>query len=122
MHYCCTVTVTQKPSLVRLVHQSHQYHCIRKLYIEVSLYIVNFNEFFLQFTCSSASMSNWAEKLVVPTRFSSNTMTAMKEGVLTSKARDEIMTSLSTLIMVHTMRPTPDDYTTVCRRLVEKHS
>ena len=58
---------------------------------------------------------------MIPTRFSVDTMTVLKEGVLTSKARDEIITSLSTLIMVHTMRPTPDDYTTVCRRLVEKH-
>ena len=42
----------------------------------------------------------------------------MKTGILKRRHRDEIINSFSTLILI---RPTPDDYTTVCRRLVEKY-
>lgn len=45
----------------------------------------------------------------------------MKTGILKRRHRDEIINSLSTLMLVHTSHPTPDDYTTVCRRLVEKY-
>lgn len=42
-------------------------------------------------------------------------------GIPTQRARDEIVNSISTLILVHTMYPNSDDYTVICRRLVEKH-
>ena len=42
--------------------------------------------------------------------------------MLSQKARDEIVNSLSTLILVHTIRPTSEDYNTVCSRLVKKHA
>lgn len=64
---------------------------------------------------------DWAEKLAIPTRFSAATNKMMETGVLKKKARIEIISSLSTLMLVHTSRPTPSDLTTVCRRLVEKH-
>lgn len=60
-----------------------------------------------------------AEKLVIPTRSSAEKATAVKTGVLKRRHRDEIINSLSTLILVHTSCPNPDDYTKVCRRLVE---
>ena len=44
--------------------------------------------------------------------FSVETNTALT-SVLTSKARDEIVKSLSTLMLVHTMHPTSDDYDTM---------
>ena len=65
---------------------------------------------------------DWAYKLTIPTRFSTRTMKAVQTGVLTPSARVEITNSLSTLILVHTTRPKPEDYKVVCRRLVEKHS
>ena len=67
-------------------------------------------------------LANWAEKIVIPKRFSVVTNEALKSGVLTPKARDEIVHSLATLMMVHTIRPTPDDYNTVCLRLIKTHS
>ena len=65
--------------------------------------------------------TDWAEKLVIPSRFSVGTSAALKSGVPTRKARDEIVNSLSTLILVHTIRPTSDDYNIICKKLVEKH-
>lgn len=64
---------------------------------------------------------DWAEKLILPVRFSAATNKVVESGKLTSKARVEIVTALSTLMLVHTSRPTPSDLTTVCRRLVEKY-
>ena len=65
--------------------------------------------------------TQFAEKLVIPSRFLVETTQAVKTGVLTQKARDEIISSLTTLILVHTKRPTPNDFTTICRRLVSKY-
>jgi len=64
---------------------------------------------------------NWAKKLVIPKRFSVVTNEALKSGILMPKARDEIVASLSTLMMVHTIRPTSNDYNTVCLRLIKTH-
>ena len=64
---------------------------------------------------------NWAETLALPVRFSATTNKVLETGILTKKARVEIITSLSTLMLVHSSRPTPNDLTTVSRRLVEKH-
>lgn len=66
-------------------------------------------------------MASWAEKLIIPRRFSVVTNEAMKSGVLTPRARDEIVNSMATLMMVHTIRPTPNDYNTVCLRLIKAH-
>jgi hypothetical protein len=65
--------------------------------------------------------ASYAEKLVIPTRFSMETSTAIETGLLKRKHRDEIVNSLSTLMLVHTSHPTPEDYTTICRRLVGKY-
>ena len=46
-------------------------------------------------------------------------MDCVEEGVLTSKARDEIVKSLSTLMMLHTMTPSTDEYNVLCHRLVQ---
>ena len=76
---------------------------------------------FLVLTSNLTSKSHMQKKLIIPTRFSAETTTAMKTGILKRRHRDEIINSLSTLMLVHTSHPTPDDYTTVCRRLVEKY-
>lgn len=64
---------------------------------------------------------DWAEKLVLPLRFSATTNKAIEAGVLTKKARAEIVTCLSKLMLVYTSRPSFSDLTTVSRRLVEMH-
>ena len=64
---------------------------------------------------------DWARKITIPTRFSRETTAALDSGRITRKARDEIVNSLSTLVLVHTMHPTSDDYNVVCSRLVKKH-
>ena len=61
---------------------------------------------------------NWAGKLNMPKRFSTETMTAIKSGILNNRVRDEIVNSLSTLMMVHTVKPTPEEYNTVCTKLI----
>ena len=66
-------------------------------------------------------MEIWAEKLMIPRRFSVVTNEAMKSGVLTPKAWDEIVNSMATLIMVHTIWPTSNDYNTECLRLIKTH-
>lgn len=68
------------------------------------------------------SGADWADQLTIPTRFSEETTSFIKSGGIPSKkARDEIIQSLSTLMLVYTDRPTPDDYSIVCRKLVEKY-
>ena len=64
---------------------------------------------------------DWAKKIVIPTRFSRETSAGLESGRITRKARDEIINSLSTLILVYTIHPMPDDYNIVCRNLVKKH-
>lgn len=63
----------------------------------------------------------YAMNLVIPTRFSAETTACVKSGKLSKKARDEIINSLSTMMLVHTSRPSPEDFTVICSRLVEKY-
>ena len=62
-------------------------------------------------------MSDWAEKLKILSRFSMETTAALKSGVPTRKARDEIISALSTLMLV----PTFEDYNIICKKLIDKH-
>ena len=70
---------------------------------------------------SKQPQAEWANTFAVPTRFSVETTSTMKSGVLTAKARDEIVHSLATLIMVHKVYPSPSDYNTVLSKLIKKH-
>ena len=45
----------------------------------------------------------------------------IETGILTKKARVEIVDSLATFMLVYTSRPTPHDFTTISRRLIEKY-
>ena len=64
---------------------------------------------------------NWAEKFIVPTRFSKETRDAMKNKVITKKVRDEVINALSTLILVHTIKPNPRECEIVCRKLITEY-
>ena len=64
--------------------------------------------------------TSWAYNLSIPTRFSSATMESIETKVLTGKARDEIIASLSTVMLLYTTTPTSSDYNIICDRLVKK--
>lgn len=51
-------------------------------------------------------------------------MTALSSGdkmTITGAVHCEIVSTLATLMMVHTMYPTPEQYTTVCQKLVVEY-
>ena len=64
---------------------------------------------------------DWANSLVLPTRFSVSTAVAIESGVLTKAARVEVVDSLATLMLTFTSRPTPHDFDVICRRLTAKY-
>ena len=68
----------------------------------------------------ASSTNRWAYDMVIPTRFSQSTMKCLEDQILTGPARDEIVNSLATLIMLHTVTPSSSEYNTVCDRLVKK--
>ena len=50
-----------------------------------------------------------------------NTTHCISTGILTSKAKDEIINSLATLMLVHTVRPKPADLNTMAASLARIH-
>jgi len=79
--------------------------------------------YFIIYYCihSKTCPADWVDKIQIPTRFSLETTETLRLGVPTKKARDEIVNSLSTLIMVYTMNPTSKDLNAVCQKLINKH-
>lgn len=79
----------------------------------------------IYFRKDQPALIDWADAFVVPKRFSTDTMEAMrnctKVGSLSNKARDEIVNALSTLMMVHTIKPSGSDYNAVCLKLVKAY-
>ena len=53
--------------------------------------------------------------------FSSNVKEAVDSGVITGIAQQEIIQVLHTYMLVHTIKPTSEQYNTVCRKLVTKY-
>lgn len=70
---------------------------------------------------SSCVDADWIKRFIVPTRFSKSTMKCIEAGILSSHARDEIINSLATCIMLYTTSPTAVERRRVCQRLVETH-
>jgi len=70
-----------------------------------------------------SSSSNWHLAFAIPelSTFSDSVKDAVRTGVTTSKARREITQVLRTYITAHTFYPKPEQYTTVCKKLVEKY-
>ena len=66
--------------------------------------------------CSSSS---WVQRLVIPTRFSKSCMNSIKMGILTGHARDEIINSLATCILLFKLNPSPDEKRLICERLIK---
>ena len=68
--------------------------------------------------------SDWIRVFKLPTQFSLMTMKALESAnkmQITSAIRCEIISSIATLVMVHTMYPTPENYTVLAQRLVTEH-
>lgn len=72
---------------------------------------------------SSVSDPQWHLNFKIPElqTFSSFVRCAVKTGVVSSCARREIVQVLRTYMITHTITPTSEQYTTVCRRLVAKY-
>ena len=91
--------------------------------IIIIMYIIKYDSYnyLILWGGFSRYQSDWAKQVSIPTRFSAETTSALKNKVTTQKARDEIINALAALILVHTLHPTSDDYNMVCQRLVNKH-
>lgn len=65
----------------------------------------------------------WHLNFTIPdlNTFSRFVKDAVKTGIVSSTARREITQVLRTYIVPHTRYPTPEQYTTVCRKLVTKY-
>lgn len=53
--------------------------------------------------------------------FSHHVKEAVTTGVITARARKEINQVLRTYITAYTIRPSSEQYTTVCKKLIEKY-
>lgn len=67
--------------------------------------------------------SDWHVKFLIPDlrSFSHHVKDTVTTGLITARARKEIIQVLRTYMTAYTVRPTPEEYTTVCRKLVEKY-
>lgn len=67
--------------------------------------------------------SDWHIRFSIPDlrSFSHHVKDAVTTGVLTARARKEIIQVLRTYVTAYTIRPTSEQYTTVCRKLVERY-
>ena len=66
--------------------------------------------------------SDWLQSFKIPDRdtFSGSVQRAIDTGVISSKARREIVQVLRTLISIHTLYPVSEQYVTVSQKLVAK--
>ena len=72
---------------------------------------------------TSTSCSRWHHSFSIPDlhSFSPFVKDAIDNGIVTGRAKREIIQVLRTYITAFTMYPAPEQYTTVCRKLVEKY-
>ena len=64
--------------------------------------------------------SKWHTTFVVPEKhtFSGCVQRAISSGVIQAKARQEIVQTLRTYMLQHTLYPTSEEYTAVCQKLI----
>jgi len=72
---------------------------------------------------SSESSSNWHDSFSIPDLncFSPHVRDAVNNGIITDKAKREIHQVLRTYITAYMLYPTSEQYTTVCKKLVQKY-
>lgn len=66
---------------------------------------------------------NWHLSFKIPSlsAFSERTIDAIRTGAITKAVRTEIVQTITTLISVHTKRPTSKQYTHICKELVKAY-
>lgn len=70
---------------------------------------------------SSFVSSSWIGSFKIPEKFSRATMKVLSEEVITDKARIEIVSAIALQAYQHTTYPTSEEYTTMCRKLIERY-
>lgn len=66
--------------------------------------------------------SDWVYTVDIPEVFSRKTMDILSSGkAVTKNARIEIVAAIFTRMLQYKEKPTPFEYRTVCKRLVEKY-
>lgn len=70
---------------------------------------------------STSSSSSWLGSFQIPEKYSKVTMERLREEVMTDKLRQEIISAIAIQIYQHTMYPSSEEYTTVCRKLIERY-
>ena len=70
----------------------------------------------------SSQPADWHLHFSIPEResFSGSVQRAIDMGIVSSKARREIVQVLRTLIAMHTLYPISDHYITICQKLIAK--
>lgn len=65
----------------------------------------------------------WHKAFEIPEKssFSRTVQGATESGVVCSRARREICQTLRTLMLQHTSRPTHEEYTEICSKLIQKY-
>ena len=66
-------------------------------------------------------LSTWLPSFEIPEKFSRTTMEALTTGIVSKRARSEIVNVVAHKVLEHTERPTSEEYTTVSRMLINKH-
>ena len=70
------------------------------------------------------SLHTRLHEIDIPTNFSTMTNCALHSGnrlEISDCVRDEIVSSLAASILKYTMKPSPQQYTFICTKLVEKY-
>ena len=72
---------------------------------------------------SGSQLSDWLQSFKIPERdsFSGSVQRAIDTGVVSSKARREIVQMLRTLISMHALYPVSEQYIAVSQKLVTKY-
>ncbi len=100
---------------------SHPYPdlLIDSIHIQRELFILSLQDTNVQFP---GLAERWQKSFKIPNResFSGSVQAAIDSGVVSSRARREIVQTLRTLMLQHTKYPTSDQYNAVCILLVEK--
>ena len=78
--------------------------------------------FFLQDCHVVTAAADWHHNFTIPSleSFSGSVQRAVETGVISSKARREIVQVLRTMMIAHTVYPTSDQYVSVSQRLIAK--
>ena len=119
----CTVMKQLAPPAVQMREPLSKYKNLPR-HVPLTTMIngmVNFKLIFLQ-ECSELSVSDWHHKFTIPeqNRFSGSVQRAIETGIISSKARREIVQVLRTMITAHTAYPTSEQYITISQKLITK--